>query len=63
MTCIQCMHWNLKDSPLLAAGFGRCKTLGAEHVGRTFSSENKCRFGKFTQAPAPMVDKRMKGLS
>jgi hypothetical protein len=63
MTCIHCLHWNLKDSPLRAAGFGRCKTLGPEHVGRAFSSENPCRFGKFAQAPAATVDKRVKGLS
>lgn len=64
MTCIQCLHWNLKESPLRAAGFGRCKTLPAEQQAvRTFSSENPCRFGKFAQAPAATVSKRVKGLS
>jgi hypothetical protein len=63
MTCIQCLHWNLKDSTLRSEGYGLCKTLGPEPAGRTFSSENACRFGKFEQAPADVVAKREKVIA
>jgi hypothetical protein len=61
MNCLNCTHWNLKDSSLRAHGFGLCKTLA--QPGRTFAAGNPCRFGKFVQAPADTVAKREKVIA
>ena len=68
MTCLECSNWNLKDSSLRNAGYGLCKAMpdsipAEQRAGRTFSSNNECRFGNFAQAPAATVAKRQKGLS
>lgn len=68
MTCIECAHWNLKDSSLRNDGYGLCKAMPAEipaaqRAGRHFSSHNQCLFGRFTQAAPATVAKRKKGLS
>lgn len=62
MTCIECNHWNLRTSPLRAAGFGQCKADPNEalRAGRTFSSTNVCRMGKFEAAKAVTVERRRK---
>lgn len=65
MTCINCSSWNLKASPMRAAGYGLCKaeTDPRFRVARTFSPANVCRFGKFTQAPAATVAARSKVIA
>ncbi|MDQ0571498.1 hypothetical protein QFZ42_003332 [Variovorax paradoxus] len=61
MNCLNCSNWSLKDSPLRVYGYGKCRALNAdENPGRSFSSENVCRFNKFAQAPAETVAKREK---
>ena len=60
MNCINCSHWDLKDSSLRAHGYGLCKALTPAQPGRTFAAGNPCRFDKFTQAPAETVAKREK---
>jgi len=61
MNCTQCLHWNLDRSPLRSAGFGLCKVDPDKRLapGRTFSGLNPCRFGRFTQATAATVARRM----
>lgn len=61
--CLQCSHWNLKDSALRAHGYGVCKSLVPAQPGRTFAADNPCRFGKFTQAPAETVARREKVIA
>jgi hypothetical protein len=64
MNCLQCQNWDLKNSTLRVYGFGKCKAVPAEeNAGRTFSSTNECRFGKFAQAPADTVAKREKVIA
>lgn len=64
MNCLQCTHWELEGAPLRMYGYGRCGALTSnENPGRSFSSENMCRFGKFTQAPAETVAKREKVIA
>lgn len=64
MNCLNCVSWNLKESNLRAAGFGKCMVLKPEQrVGRTFSALNECRFGAFAQAPADTVAKREKVIA
>lgn len=64
MKCIDCLHWNLKASPMRAAGFGLCKaeTDNTFRLARTFAPTNVCRFGKFTAAPAATVAARVKAM-
>lgn len=61
-TCIGCANWNLRTSPLRAAGFGQCKADPNEalRAGRTFSGTNVCRMGKFEAAKAVTVERRRK---
>ena len=64
MNCINCSNWSLKDSPLRVYGYGKCRALNADqNPGRSFSSENMCRFGKFAQAPAETVARREKVMA
>jgi hypothetical protein len=65
MKCLDCKHWNLKGSPLRAAGFGLCKAETEERfrVSRTFAPVNICRFGNFAQATAATVAARGKALA
>lgn len=61
MNCLNCLSWNLKESDLRRAGFGKCMVLKPEERAvRTFSALNECRFGTFAQAPADVVAKREK---
>ena len=64
MTCTNCTQWNLKASPMRAHGLGLCKSEPVTpHPGsRTFSGANPCRFGKFAQAPAATVARRLAEL-
>lgn len=64
MTCTQCLHWQLAKSPLRRAGFAPCKADPDKllSTGRTFSGSNPCRFGKFAQAPAATVARRLAEL-
>lgn len=65
MNCLQCLHWNLKGSPLRTAGFGLCKADPVEHTraARTFSATNECRFDWFKQAEPATVAAREKALA
>lgn len=60
MNCLNCLNWNLKDSPLRHAGFGLCKKeldpLFAK--ARTFSPRSKCNKNQFQQASVDVIERR-----
>lgn len=62
MTCLTCKHWNLKDSPLRADGFGLCDVhpTAALKPANTFAGNTPCRFGRFLPAPAEVIARRAK---
>lgn len=65
MNCGTCKHWDLRDSPLRAHGYGRCKVDPNEamRAGRTFSAQNICRIGKFAKAEVKVIARREKEAS
>lgn len=65
MKCLNCKHWNLKGSPLRAAGYGLCKADKDEatRAARSFSPINICRFERFAQASPATVAAREKALA
>lgn len=64
MNCLACVHWNLRESPLRAYGYGLCKadTNPMTSKGHTLNGQNVCRMGKFKQAPSETVARREKVL-
>lgn len=65
MNCGICRNWDLKDSPLRAHGFGRCKVDPNEamRAGRTFGPQNVCRLGKFVKAETAVIVRREKEMA
>lgn len=64
MSCQQCAHWSLKDSPLRSEGFGFCKADKSQFAkSRTFSGTNDCRFNQFVQAAPAVVVARERALA
>lgn len=63
--CLQCKHWNLKGSPLRAAGFGLCKADPDERMraARSFAPTNVCRFRYFAPASAATIAARGRALA
>ncbi|RYF47241.1 MAG: hypothetical protein EOO27_37880, partial [Comamonadaceae bacterium] len=59
--CVACKHWQLKDSPLRADGFGLCDANPSPlRAGHTFPPNSECRFGKFLPASQETVARRAK---
>lgn len=64
MNCLNCVSWNLRESNLRTAGYGKCMVLKPEQrAGRSFSAQNECRFGAFAQAPADTVARRERAIA
>lgn len=66
-TCIECKHWNLRDSEHKAIGFGRCavdpEKSEALRAGRFPGPTCVCRFDLFKPATAATVARRRLELS
>lgn len=62
MICLQCKHWNLRDSPLRDVGFGLCKANpnAVTRAGQTFAGNTPCRIGKFERATDQQISLRAK---
>ena len=62
MNCGTCTHWNLKDSPLRAHGFGLCKVQPdpALRAAKTTGAQNVCRLGRFAKADVKVIARREK---
>lgn len=63
MNCGACSHWELKGSPMRAAGMGLCaKEQGLFARARTFSPTALCNKRQFEQATPAVIAAREKAL-
>jgi hypothetical protein len=64
VNCGTCTHWELKNSPLRAAGMGTCaREAGMFRLARTFSPSAICSKNEFQQATPATVTARDKALA
>jgi hypothetical protein len=64
MKCQDCVHWDLRGSPLRVHGYGLCKADPDPRFrgARTLSNENVCRIGRFELAKSGTLARRAQVL-